>query len=418
MTEQPRELLNALYSAALDAVAGRPAVRRALERSHMDSPTALMAIGKAAAAMTEGALDVLGGDVTEGLVVTKHDHLSAACRDNPRLHCLEASHPVPDASSLRAGRAVLDFLQRLPDEQPLLVLYSGGASSLMDVLPEGFVEDDLAEMNRWLLSQPLDIAQINRVRVAVSVIKGGRLAAHLRGRPCRVMLISDVPGDNPAVIGSGPLAPPSNPGEMPSGLPSGIRAMMAVAPPPPEPELFRNITLEVIANNRMAREAAAATARERGVAVQVHDGLVQGETPAAAEMISRSMLDGPVGVQVWGGETTVRLPPSPGRGGRAQALALQAALRLEGSGPAWLLCAGTDGTDGPGSDAGALVDHETCRRGRAGGLDPVECLRRADAGTFLEASGDLLQTGPTGTNVMDVFMAYRPGASSDQASGS
>ncbi len=411
MAQPPRELLNALYAAALDAVAGRPAVRRTLERRPLAGPLAVLAIGKAAAAMTEGALDALGDAVVQGLVVTKHGHLSAACRRHDRLQCLEASHPIPDASSLRAGQAVLDFLGALPAGLPVLVLYSGGASSLVEVLPEGFTEQDLAAMNRWLLGQPLDIARINRVRVATSAIKGGRLAVHVANRPCRVMLISDVPGDNPAVIGSGPLVRPNNAGEMPADLPERILAMIDAAPPAPDPAVFDAIELEIVATNRMAREAVAAAARERGVPVRVHGQLLEGETAEVAEAVADAIVDGPEGVQVWGGETTVRLPAEPGRGGRAQAFALHVARRLEHRGPAWLLAAGTDGTDGPGSDAGALVDHETCSRGRARGLCPDDCLQRADAGSFLEASGDLLQTGPTGTNVMDIFIACRPGGS-------
>jgi glycerate 2-kinase len=404
MRDRAREQLIRCYRAALDAVGGRAAVRRALQARPMEEPFALLAVGKAAAAMTEGVLDAQAAGFRQGLLITKHGHLSDRCRQ-PGLRCLESAHPIADASSLAAGQAMLQFLDELPEGLPLLALISGGASSLVEVLPQGGDAAVLERLNRWLLSHPLAIGEINRIRRAVSCIKGGRLAERLGGRTCRVLLISDVPGDDPAVIGSGLLAPSSEPAAPADELPDWLRPLAAAAPPLPSPAApcFRSVAVERVADNRQAREAAAEQARTLGLSVIVHEELVQGETDEAASWLVREMQKGQL--QIWGGETTVELPKNPGRGGRAQALALAVAMRLDGGPPAWFLAAGTDGTDGPGEDAGALVDEQSCERGRSAGLDPAECLRRANSGRFLAASGDLLTTGPTGTNVMDLMFA-------------
>jgi len=407
-----RELLSRVFQAALASVGGAPAVRRHLERQPLpDGAVSLVAIGKAASSMCHGALDALGDALERGLLITKHDHLSARCRLDQRLECIEASHPVPDASSLRAGERLLAFLDAVPAEHSLLVLISGGASSLVDVLPEGYGLADLEAMNRWLLSNHLDIGQMNSIRRSVSCIKGGRLATRLGGRDCRLLLISDVPGDQPWVIGSGLLVPPGPAASLPAlPLPAGLAAMQRAAPPLPDPDdpAFQRVDAHVIASNAQACAAAAEQARSLGVAVEVDPRPLTGDALLAAERIAREVLDAPPGVlRIHGGETTVALPANPGRGGRAQALALRAATLFEGSRQVWLLAAGTDGTDGPGEDAGALVDTGTCARGRAAGLDPDQCLDAADSGRFLHASGDLLRTGPTGTNVMDLILTLR-----------
>jgi hydroxypyruvate reductase len=260
-------------------------------------------------------------------------------------------------------------------------------------------------LSRWLLASGLDIDAMNRVRQAVSLIKGGRLLRFLAGRPTSCLLISDVPGDDPAVIGSGPLVPrPDH--ELPPGLPDWVMAWVERADDRQRgagvlPELA------VVARLEDAKQAAAEAARAQGFEVTVHPGLIDGEPEAVADRAVAELTRAAPGVQIWGGETTPRLPDEPGRGGRNQHLALAAAVGLAGRDDAWLLAAGTDGTDGPTEDAGALVDGGTVDRGRLEGLDPQDCLRRADAGRFLEASGDLLRTGPTGTNVMDLIIGLR-----------
>jgi hydroxypyruvate reductase len=222
-------------------------------------------------------------------------------------------------------------------------------------------------------------------------------------------VISDVPGDDLRAVGSGPLAPDPDlrkPLDLP-GLPDFIAAALKRAPPAPAPDdaCFRNVRQEIIATIEDAKRAAAEAAAGLGYRTVLDPEFVSGEASDAGAGLARKLLQSEPGiVHVWGGETTVRLPAAPGRGGRNQSLALAAAMALQGRDEAWFLAAGTDGTDGPTDDAGALVDGGTVARGREAGLDADQSLARADAGSFLEASGDLIQTGPTGTNVMDIML--------------
>lgn len=407
-----RELLQRFFAHAVASVSGDVAMARALRRRGgiaPDSPVAVLAIGKAADSMCRGALDVLGDAVQTGLLITKQGHLSTRVRTDPRLHSIESAHPLPDQRSLDAGVALTRFLDELPAGLPLLVMLSGGASSLVEELPDGFGVESLTGMNRWLLSRDLPIDRVNAVRRSVSCIKGGRLRSRLGDRSLHVYLISDVPGDDPSVIGSGLLFPSADEQPLPDDLPAEVGAMAAAAPPQPRETDLRHLATDwqIVASNRLAREAVVRLARREGLQVWHHRELIEGNTATAGRDIVRRLAQGEAGLHVFGGETTVSLPPDPGRGGRAQALALQAALELDGGTDIALLAAGTDGTDGPGEDAGAVVDGDTCARGRAAGLDPLVSLEAADSGSFLAASGDLIRTGPTGTNVMDLYLGFR-----------
>jgi hydroxypyruvate reductase len=235
---------------------------------------------------------------------------------------------------------------------------------------------ELAALNRRLLAEGVAIQAINAQRRARSRIKGGALIERLQGRAGCALLLSDVPGDDPAVIGSG-LAGPAR----------GDRLHRVV-----------------IASNDDAVGAAAGAARAAGLSVQVGEARFDGDAAALGARFAQAIASGAADVFVWGGESTVRLPPAPGRGGRNQQLALAAARALQGQRGLTLLAAGTDGTDGPTEDAGAMVDGGTWQRIRDAGLDGEDCLARADAGAALEAAGDLLHTGATGTNVGDLVI--------------
>lgn len=409
MSPEPRRLLLEIYAAALRAVDGRVAVRERLGHDAMVGPAYVVAIGKAAPAMMQGAFDALATRLARALMITKQGYAAPGPVD-ARLQVLEAEHPVPGCASLAAGQALLDFLAALPPQAAVVFLISGGASALVEVLPSGIDARQLQEANDWLLASGWDIGRVNRVRRALSCIKGGRLAERLGGHQVLNLLISDVPGDEAAIIGSGLLVAP-RPGDVLSGtdvqaLPGWLRARLADVPPPAA-ERFSHIRTEILCDNRDARTAAVAFGQSRGLAVHGSDVLVQGEAARSGRDLAAQVLAGPPGLYVWGGETTVCLPPQPGRGGRCQTLALAAAQVLAGS-DVVLLAAGTDGSDGPGEDAGALVDGETIARGELECFDARDCLARADAGSFLEASGDLLQTGPTGSNVMDLVLALKP----------
>ena len=404
-----RRLLLDVLHAALDATGGRESVRRRLVGERDFRPSHAFAAGKAASAMMAGAFDALGPGIERALVVTKHGHAGDLLDSSWPVEVVESSHPVPDDSCLAAGRALVDFVEAVPAGADVLALLSGGASALVEVLPEGFDAADLARVNAWLLAAGHPIGAVNRVRKRISRIKGGRLAGRLAGHRALNLAISDVPDDDPKVIGSGLLVAHSDDDIAVDDLdlPPWLAEMGRRAPPLPGESASGRVRTELVARPADARAAAAATLRAAGVDVVEHHGLLEGDALEAGRRIGRTLVHETPMVHVWASETTVTLPPAPGRGGRCQSLALAAALEMRDGGHACLLAAGTDGTDGPGEDAGAIVDAETVARGRAAGLDPERCLRAADAGTFLEASGDLVHTGPTGTNVMDLVIALK-----------
>lgn len=409
MSDPHRRALLRIYRAALDAVDGRRRVRQALAGRPRPQSVHLIAIGKAAAAMAEGAFDAWGEAIAGGLLITKHGHLDRQAFSQRPLQLLEAGHPVPDEHSLAAGQALLGYLQAAPAEAQFLFLISGGTSSLVEVLAPGASLADLQALSRHLLASGADIHAMNRLRKAVSAIKGGRLALPLRRRRALVLLISDVEGDDPAVIGSGLLVPSPEQAGAEEALPSPLRHMVRGLPAAPAAADFTAIELEIIARNADALTAAAERAAALGYPVHRHAQFIAGDAIAAGERLARAVVAGPAGVHLWGGEPTVVLPPQPGQGGRMQALALAAAPLFHGLRDVYLLAAGTDGSDGPTDDAGALVDAGTLLRCRDGGVDAELALERADAGTALAAAGDLIQTGPTGSNVMDVMIGLNAG---------
>mgnify|MGYP006225763287 CR=1 FL=1 len=405
---QLRSRLAEIFQAALGSVEGDAAVAAWLKANPLSGELCLIAIGKAAQSMANGAYRMLGDRIARGLVISKQGHLDLSVCKRRGWQAIEAAHPVPDANSLLAGERLFAFLSEA-DERPLLFLLSGGASSLVEAPVAGVDLDFVARCNHWLLASGLDIVQMNLIRKGLSRIKGGGLLGYLGRREVYALAISDVPGDRPAAIGSGLLVPEPDlaaqlaamdlPDWLGERLEAGLAQRQAPAPQVPR--------LHIVANLQLAREAAERRARELGFQVHRQDRFIEGDAADTGRRLAGELLQGPEGVTVWGGETTVALPPEPGRGGRNQHLALAAATRLAGNGNCYLLSAGTDGTDGPTEDAGALVDAETLQRGTQEGLDAGRCLATADAGAFLEASGDLITTGPTGTNVMDLIIGLK-----------
>ncbi len=405
-----RDNLLSIYHTALAAVEGRRRVAGFLRAHPLSGPVYVVAIGKAAAAMARGALDVLGADVQRLLVVTRHGYGQAIQQAYPDVVLVEAGHPVPDAGSLQAGRLLLEMIRGAPPTMDFLFLISGGASSLLEVPQAGVTLADLQRLNRWLLAASLPIQEMNAMREALSTIKGGRLLSWLAGRRVWNLLISDVPGDDPAVIGSGLLIATGGhlpePGAVPPWLTTLLvrakRAAKETSPP-----LAAEAETHIIAANRDARLAAAEQGRRLGYVVHLHDELITGDVAMAAADLSERLMQGSVGLHVWGGEVTVRLPPQPGEGGRCQHLALLLAQNLQKLPQSLFLAAATDGSDGTAAAAGALVDAATVARGREAGLDAAAGLQRADAGRFLAASGDLISTGVTGSNVMDLMLGVK-----------
>jgi len=407
MSNARRELVS-IYRSALAAVQGLDCVRHFLAARSLTGDVWAVAIGKAAAPMWEGAREALGDRLRGALLITKAGQ-SGVDGVAANVAVLESAHPYPDGRSLVAGERLLHFIAAAPVEATLLFLISGGASSLVEVLPPEMNLAELQHLNHWLVGSGWDIHRMNVLRKRLSAIKGGRLAARLRGRSALQLLMSDVPGDEPSDIGSGLLSAAETAGIDEGSLPPWLRALLARVPPPPlaPAAAFVPIDTYIVATLDQALATAAAAARRQGYAAHLVPERLQGDAAETGRRIARRLLQGAPGVYLWGGETTVILPTQPGRGGRNQHLALAAAEVLAGHDKVWLLAAGTDGGDGPGGDAGALVDGGTIARGKLVDLDAADCLRRADAGRFLEASGDLLTTGPTGTNVMDVVIALK-----------
>ncbi|MBW4050879.1 MAG: DUF4147 domain-containing protein [Proteobacteria bacterium] len=371
-----------MLQAGLEAVDGRGCVREALAaRPPHPAPVWAAAVGKAAASMALGAADALGSSLERVLVITPSAHLTPELLSRPGVEIRESAHPVPDERSLAAGRRLLDWVEDLPAAVAPLFLISGGASSLVEVLEPAVCLEELEQLSAGWLAEGIAIGEFNARRARMSRIKGGRLAAHLRGRAARALFISDVPGDDPAVIGSGLLGPAAGGAD--------------------------HIERQVVASVDRAIEGVAQAASQRGLTVACVHERFEGDATRLAARFTHELLVGNTQVRVWGGESTVRLPPHPGRGGRNQHLALAAARFLPEYPELVLLAAGTDGTDGPTEAAGGLVDADTCARLALAGLDADDCLARADSGTALAAAGALVRTGPTGTNVADVVIGLK-----------
>jgi glycerate 2-kinase len=380
-----RTLLESL-DAALRAVDGRACVARFLGSAPFSGPVALFAIGKAASAMARGAFDTLGARIESALVITKDGHVDPALVGETRCALLECAHPVPDARSLAAG-AELEFRVRAlrPGVLPLF-LVSGGSSSLVEAPRDGIPLDAILALNQRGLAAGWDIATLNAERVKLSRLKGGGIARRLDGRRAIALFVSDVPGDDPDVIGSGLLGR------------DGGRA----------DAIERHVVANVEACVRAAVEAGAAHGLTLHPGARRFDGEAAEVARSFVEALRATRADG----LVWGGEATVRLPARTGRGGRNTHVALAAARLLRADEGLAILAAGTDGTDGPTEDAGAIVDSRSVERAELAGCDVERAFREFDSGTALEAAEDLLHTGPTGTNVGDVLIGLKHSATS------
>lgn len=379
-----RHLLLELFDAALRSVSGRTCVAQAL-RLVRPRPYAVFAIGKAASAMTCGALDELRNLVASALVITKDGHVDPGLRGDSRVTILETAHPVPDARSLAAGAALTETLRGLPADVFPVFLISGGSSSLVESLRPGTSLADLRALNERGLAAGWDIARLNRERGVLSMLKGGGVARMLGPREALALFVSDVPGDDPRVIGSGLLGAGAEPDR---------------------------IERRIVANVDMAARAAIEAGAARGLALEPatrrFDGHASDVAAAFVEALRNTTADG----LVWRGESTVELPDRHGRGGRNTHLALAAARLLRAGESLTILAAGTDGTDGPTEDAGAIVDARSIERAELTGCDVERAYREFDSGMALECSEDLVHTGPTGTNVGDLLIGIRGSAKS------
>ncbi len=371
-----RQHLLCIFEAALQAVNGKSVVEDAFKTDmHNFQEFHVVAIGKAADAMLQG---VPGQNIKSGLIISKHGHISKILQQDSRLVCIESDHPIPGKASIKAGQALLDYLSQLPQKAPCLFLISGGTSALVEVLQEGYKLTDLQEMNHYLLANDYSIDEINNKRRQLSRIKGGGLWDYLGNRDVYCLMISDVADDDPAIIGSGLLFPvPEN----------------------------RNLVWTIIASLNDAKQAATKKARELGYKVVVVSEFLNGNAEYVAKECVATLNNNPGTLFIWGGETTVTLPETPGKGGRNQHLALAAAIEMDGLNDCVLLAAGTDGSDGNTFATGAIVDALSVRKAKLKSWQATDYLQKADSNTFFSQTGELLITGATGTNVMDLIIA-------------
>ena len=417
----PRGFLRALFDAA---------VARALPASVMapflpDPPagrTVVVGAGKAGGAMA-AAVDALwpGDAPLSGLVVTRYDHVPPSYRLAPgRIEVVEAAHPVPDAAGLQAAQRIAALVQGLSAQDLVLCLISGGGSSLLTLPADGVSLDDKQTINRALLRSGAAIDEMNCVRKHLSAIKGGRLAAMCHPARVVTLLISDVPGDAPEVIASGPtVADPSTCAdalailrrhaiEVPVAVRQGLEGGVFETPKPGDPR-FGGQVVHLIATPQQSLEAAAAVARSAGIEAHILSDEIEGESrevgrvhAALARAVARrgAPFAKPC-VILSGGETTVTVTSKGGRGGRATEFLLGCAMALKGEPGVHVLAADTDGIDGVEDNAGGIVTPDTLARAEALGLKPQDSLDRHDAYPFFASLGDLVVTGPTHTNVND-----------------
>ncbi len=409
----PAALLRRLFDAAIAAALPAGIVARHLP-GRPTGRTIVLGAGKASAAMA-AAVEAAWEGPLDGLVVTRYGH-AVPC---DRIEIVEAAHPVPDEAGRAAAARMLQIARAAGPDDLVLCLISGGGSALLALPADGIPFADKQAVNAALLRSGADIAEMNTVRRHLSAIKGGRLAA--AAYPARVvsLVISDVPGDDPAAIASGPtVADPTTFADAAAILarygidaPTSVKAHLAAAreetPKPGDPRLAMAETL-MIATPRMSLEAAAAVARAAAVTPLILGDALEGEAAevgkvmagiARAAATSGHPLPGPC-VVLSGGETTVTVR-GPGRGGRNVEFLLGLAVALAGEPRVWALAGDTDGIDGGGPAAGALVTPDTLARAHALGLDARAMLAANDAHPFFEALGDAVVTGPTLTNVND-----------------
>jgi len=385
----------------------------------------LIGAGKAAMPMADAVSEVLRDRLNGGVVITKYHHADRPLPDHIRVH--EAGHPVPDQNSVDATRDVAELLREVTPRDLILCVLSGGGSALLTLPAGGITLADLQATTQLLLRAGATIHEINALRKHLDMVKGGGLARLVNGAPIVTLILSDVIGDDLSVIASGPTVPdPSTFAEawqivqqfdLADQLPAAVRARLSLGAageiadtPKPGDALFDKVQTVIIGSNAQAAQAAEQAARQLKFNTLLLTTQAQGEArevakvaAAIAQEIARYNRPVPKpACVIIGGETTVTLK-GRGLGGRNQEIALAAAIALDGLPNTLVAALGTDGTDGPTDAAGAIALGETLRRARALGLDAQAHLADNDAYHFFQALGDLIVTGPTGTNVNDLL---------------
>jgi len=378
--------------------------------------------GKAGAPMAKTVEETLGGRITHGLINVKYGHLA----ELNRVKLIEAGHPVPDEAGLEGARAILDLASRAKERDLVLCLISGGGSALLPLPAAGISLQDKQDTTKVLLVCGATIHEINAVRKHISGVKGGGLARAAYPATLISLMLSDVVGDDLDVIASGPTVPDSSsfqdcmnifdkygirekvPETVLNHIQKGIAGKAPETPKPADPVFVRTQSV-IVGSNLACVLAAEKEARALGYRTLVLSSMIEGETREVArvhagiakEIVKTGHPLSPPACVLSGGETTVTIT-GRGLGGRNQEFVLAAAMSLSGQETVVVLSAGTDGTDGPTDAAGAVADSRTLHRAQALALNPLDFLSNNDAYHFFDKLGDLVKTGPTNTNVMDL----------------
>lgn len=408
-----REILENLFKAAVSAADPAAAVRAALPPKPAGR-TIVVGAGKASSQMAR-AFELAWDAPLSGLVVTRYGY-AVPCS---RIEIVEAAHPVPDAAGYLAARRIMEQVSGLSHDDLVVALISGGGSALLPQPAQGMTLEDEQGLNQVLLASGAPIGVMNLIRNELSAIKGGRLAAAALPARVATLVVSDVPGDDPALVASGPTLPMTTSRaevrhlvslyglDLPQAA-QDIIAGDANLPPRPDDPRFANNTVRIIASAALSLEAAAARAQREGIAAHILSDAVEGEArdvarvhaALAREVATRNRPFGKPAVLLSGGETTVTIRGT-GRGGRNAEFLLAFAIAIDGVPGITALAADTDGIDGAGDNAGAVADGNTVTRMRAAGIDPRAALANNDAYNAFRAVNGLFITGPTGTNVND-----------------
>ena len=427
MTKADRNFLVSLFDAAVAAADPKEALRANLPEKSAGR-TIVVGAGKGAAQLA-AAFEELWDGPLEGVVVTRYGY-AVDCK---YIKVLEAAHPVPDEAGLAASSALMDAVNGLGPDDLVVALVCGGGSALLPCPPEGLGLTDEKALNEALLRSGAPIGVMNAIRKHVSGIKGGRLAA--AAHPARVvsLVVSDVPGDDPAEVASGPTVPSRTTLEearalvdayrikLPAAISEHLQSDTARAPDTAD-DAFARAETHVIASARLSLEAAAQEAERHGIPAVILSDAIEGEARdvglvhaamAREVALQNRPFKAPV-VILSGGETTVTIRDTGGRGGRNSEFLLSFATAVEGIDGIAALAADTDGIDGSEDNAGAFADGESASRMRAAGTDPVAALSAHDAWAAFEAIGDLFVPGPTGTNVNDFRVILVKGDVSDE----
>ncbi|MBI4639054.1 MAG: glycerate kinase [Candidatus Tectomicrobia bacterium] len=430
-----RSIIHEIFQAALRAVDPEEAIKRHIRRSRnwlevgekrYDLSTfkkiSIIGMGKATAPMATALEGILGDDLTSGIIIVKYGHV----RPLSKITIYEAGHPLPDEAGVQGAKKIIQLLKETGEDDLVICLISGGGSALLPAPVHGISLEEKQSMTQLLLKCGATIREINTIRKHISQVKGGRLARLVFPSTLISLILSDVVGDSLEVIASGPTVPDRTTfadalsilkkyqiqtaisSSVLSHLEEGVRGGHEETPKEGDP-IFANTQEMVIGSNIQALQAARERAEASGFHTLILSSFIEGETREVSRMhtaIVKEILSSgnplpPPACLLSGGETTVTVRGS-GSGGRNQEFTLASAIEIEGLRRVVLLSGGTDGTDGPTEAAGAIADGSTVARARGLGLDPFSYLENNDSYHFFKKLGDLLITGPTNTNVMDL----------------